>query len=149
MNEKKTAKAIETGEGKAPDGSGSALELRAAAIKEEEARLKGVYAGFELKNEMKDPLFAKLMRAGIDMRSAYEFAHRDELTGKLINEVAQGVRERVLRDIETRGSRPAENGTGGRAAATIREKTPSEWSREERERIGREALKGKKHSINI
>ncbi len=125
----------------------SAIERRAAQMREQEASVKEAYPAFHLEEEMQDPLFVKLMQAGVGMREAYEFVHRDALTGALISEVAEGVRERTRREMRARDERPAENGTSGRAAATLRERTPSEWSREERERIGREALKGKKHKI--
>ena len=127
----------------------SALARRAEETRAQEALLREAYPDFSLAEEMREPLFAKLIQAGVDMRAAYEFCHRDELTGRLINEVAEGVRARTMQKLRTHSVRPAENGTSGRAAATLRERTPSEWSREERERIGREALKGKKHSINL
>lgn len=127
----------------------SELQKRTARLYAQADELKKSYPKFELKTELKSPMFVALLRAGADMRTAYEFVHRDELLGALIGEVAQGVRERVLNDVRSRGARPCENGTGGRAPAIVREPLPSEWSREERERIGREALRGKKHSISL
>lgn len=127
----------------------SDLEARKKMLSEEKEKLMTVYPDFDLKTEMEQPLFVKLVRAGVAMRDAYEFVHRDELTSAMIEEIAQKLYARSLGEKETKTRRPAENGTSGRAAARLREKAPSEWSKEERERIGREALRGKKHSIDI
>ncbi|MDO5112172.1 MAG: hypothetical protein Q4E65_07690, partial [Clostridia bacterium] len=66
----------------------------------------------------------------------------------IVQQIAARVRAQVLRELQRQDARPLENGTTGRAPASIRETLPSEWSREERERIGRAALRGKKHTIS-
>lgn len=150
---------VETAQAEAPR---QMLARRVAALKEQEAAVKAVYPDFSLQREAEDPLFVKLVQGGVDMRAAYEFVHRDELTGALIREVAAAAHARALREKDAgRGAkeaerrearqeaRPAENGTGGRAPVLTRPRKPSEWSRAERERVGREALRGRKQRIQF
>lgn len=98
-------------------------------------------------DEMQNPAFLRLLRAGVDARTAYDVLHWEETLRQVAKQVEKRVRARVLREAQARSARPLENGTSGRAPASLREPLPSEWSREERDRVGRAALKGRKHTI--
>lgn len=121
----------------------SALEARIASV--EARRANG--GETPMPQEAQDPMLTKLLRAGVDARTAYAVLHLEETLREVAARAEKRARARVLRELSARGARPLENGTSGRAPATMREPLPSEWSREERERVGRAALSGKKHVI--
>lgn len=84
----------------------------------------------------------------LEARRKENGALSDAALRDIVERVANRVRTQTLRAVQKNAARPLENGATGRAPATIRETPPSAWSREERERIGRAALRGKKHTID-
>jgi len=100
---------------------------------------QSAYPGFQLQQEMRNPRFSKLLGMGVDVRTAYEAAHREEMLMDAMAYTADHVREMAVRDIQARGMRPAENGESGRGYApypsAVRESTRSQreaWEQEAR-----------------
>lgn len=79
-------------------------------VKESEA-IKELYPDFDFRNELKNnALFGKLLYSGIPLKTAYEVVHKDEILSGAMAYTAQKVREQVVKGIEAKGRRPAENG---------------------------------------
>lgn len=104
---------------------------------------KKIYPGFDLRKECKAPGFVKLLRSGIDVRTAFEVTHQQEILGGAMRHTADEVAKKVLNNVRARGMRPAENGTTGRSAAAEK-KLPDFRTRAGRENIARRVQKGER-----
>ena len=80
----------------------------------EAEQLKGVYAGFNLKAEMQNPDFVKLLGAGIDMRTIYETLHHDEIMSGAMAYTAKTVAKKQADAIRSGQKRPGEVAAQGR-----------------------------------
>lgn len=93
------------------------LRRRIGGWLKESRETSRLYPDFDLRNELKNnALFAQLVMGGAPVRAAYETVHRDEIFGGLMAYTADKVREQVVRDIETKGRRPLENGISSESA---------------------------------
>ncbi len=88
--------------------------------------------------------FLDLLKNGIDVRTAYEVIHKDELLSGAMALTAHTIQEKTVNDIRARGMRPAENGGSGSSAARIVKKDPSTFTRKDREEIARRVLRGER-----
>ena len=82
-------------------------------------QLKKIFPSFDFKNELKDPVFASLLKTGMPLRKAYTAAHSDELLKNAVSGTAKKVAEQTLKNIRANGSRVAENGLHN-GAGTVR-----------------------------
>lgn len=84
---------------------------------EESKSLKELYPEFDLRNELKNnELFAQLLLAGAPLRASFETSHKDEILSGAMNYAATKAREQVVKNIETKGRRPLENGISSESA---------------------------------
>ena len=100
----------------------------------EEARR--VYPGLDLRQELQSRRFADLVLRGVDVRTAYDAAHRDEILQGAMAYAARQAAEKLAR---AKMSRPPENGFEGRSAV-IDKVDPQSLSAEERAEIRRRVL---------
>lgn len=103
--------------------------------------VKQIYPSFDLKTESQNETFLQLLQNGIDVRTAYEVIHRDEIMNAAMANTAQKTREAVVNDIRARGMRPNENGLSSSAAAVTKIDV-SKMTKAEREDIERRSLRG-------
>lgn len=95
----------------------SRLRQRVASWIKESEGLKELYPDFDLRNELRSSqLFSRLVLGGAPVRAAYETVHKDDILGGAMAYTAQKVREQVVKDIETKGRRPVENGISSESA---------------------------------
>lgn len=110
-----------------------------------------VYPGFdlnaELSNQESGQRFQDLLRSGIDVRTAFEVIHKDELISGAMRYTAQQVAAKTAADIRTRGQRPVENGSSKRGAVEVRKSDPRQLTKADREEIARRVLRGEKISF--
>ena len=78
--------------------------------RQESEAVQKIYPSFQLSEESKNPQFVGLLRNGIDIRTAYEVIHKDEIIGGAMQYTAQKVSEQVANNIKAKAARPAENG---------------------------------------
>ena len=78
----------------------------------EAEEIQKTYPDFNWEKEMLDPVFARLVRCGVDGRTAYEVAHRRELLAQAVHYGAQTARQQVSRTLSSGGHRVKENGSG-------------------------------------
>lgn len=106
-------------------------------------QVKQLYPDFDLLTEMNNPMFARLTApgVGIDVRTAYEVVHRDEMRGAEMQFAAQKAAERVANSVRSNSARPVENGLNGQQGASTVKTDPRTLTKadraEIRERVGR------------
>ena len=102
---------------------------------------KQMYAGFDLAGALKNPQFTKLLKADVDMKTAYEVLHgRDHFSQALAYATLQ-MEKSLAQKISAAQSRPVENGIGAGSAAVVKNDV-SQMSRQDRADIIRRVRKG-------
>lgn len=90
-----------------------------------------------------NPKFGELVRRGIDMTTAYEVLHRDELLRQTAAAASQQAEQRTMDKIKANQARPPENGTGGgQSAKPVFD--PRTLTRAQREDIERRVRSGER-----
>ncbi len=122
-----------------------------ARWQQEADTVKQVYGSFDLQNECRNPEtgrnFLRLLQNGIDVRTAYEVVHKDELLSGAIHYAVQATQKRTMDNIRAKGMRPQENGAGGSVATQVVKSDPSKWTDNDLEEVLRRVKEGKK--INL
>ena len=104
---------------------------------------KKVYPSFDLRAEMENPKFVDLLRSNIDVRTAYEVLHKDDIIRGAMQFTAQTVESKIAKKVATNGARPSENGMSSQSAAVVKSDV-SQLSRADREEIIRRVQRGEK-----
>ena len=105
--------------------------------------VKQVYPGFDVHAEMDNPKFVELLRSNIDMRTAFEVLHKDEIIPAAMQYTAQKVQENISRSIASGGNRPVENGANSGSAAVVKSDV-SKLTKADRQEIARRVARGEK-----
>lgn len=123
-------------------------ELLYQKWQEESDACKQVYPNFDLRAEINQPetseRFMSLLKSGVDVRTAYEVVHKDDIIGGAMQLTAQKIQEKTIADIRTRGMRPAENGGAGNSTAVIRKGDPTQFTKRDRDEISRRVMRGER-----
>ena len=107
-------------------------------------QLKSVYPSFDLDTEMRNPKFVDLLRVpSIDVRTAYEVLHKDEIIPAAMQFTAQTVERKLANKIMANGARPSENGNHSQSAAVVKSDV-SQLSKADRQEIARRVARGEK-----
>lgn len=104
---------------------------------------KKVYPGLDLKTEINDPEFLKLLKSNVDVRTAYEVRHKDEIIPAAMQFAAKTVESKLANKIASGVSRPAENGANPGSAAVVKSDV-SQLSKADRQEIIRRVARGEK-----
>ena len=104
---------------------------------------KKVYPTFNLKAEMSNPKFVDLLKSNIDVKTAYEVVHKDEIIPAAMQFTAKTVESKIAKKIAAQGARPAENGMSSQGAAVVKSDV-SQLSRADRDEIRRRVARGEK-----
>ena len=104
---------------------------------------KKVYPSFDLRTEMNNPKFVDLLRSNIDVRTAYEVLHKDEIIPAAMQFTAKTVESKIAKSIASNGARPSENGMSSQSAAVVKSDV-SQLSKEDRAEIIRRVQRGEK-----
>lgn len=110
---------------------------------EQSESLKGIYPGFDLETEVQNPTFVDLLRNNIDVRTAYEVIHKDEIIPAAMQFTAQNVERKISNKIMAQGMRPQENGLSN-MSAVISKSDVAQLSKADREEIARRVARGEK-----
>lgn len=84
-----------------------------------------------------------LLRNGIDVKTAYEVVHKDEIIQGAMAVTARKVRERVIDNIRAYGRRATENGISSQAGIVFKTDINS-LTKAGREEIDRKVARGEK-----
>ena len=121
----------------------NANKLYAAWMEQAEAT-KQVYPSFNLEAEIKgNPKFVDLLKSNIDVRTAYEVIHKDDIISGAMQFTAQQVEKKLANKIMAGGNRPSENGMSSQGAAVVKSDV-SQLSKEDRAEIIRRVQRGEK-----
>lgn len=108
---------------------------------------KSVYPSFDLEKELSaNGEFAKLLNAGINVRTAFEVIHKDEILPAAMQYTAKVTEEQVLAKVQANRVRPRENGMSGQSTAQVKSKV-SELSKADLAEINRRVARGEKISF--
>lgn len=106
-------------------------------------KIKELYPTFDFRAEAANPHFTDLLKRGISVQQAYELLHRDEINAAIAKNAAQTAGEQMKARIQSKGSRPTENGTSSQSAV-ITKSDVHNLSREDRREAARRAMRGEK-----
>ena len=104
---------------------------------------KKVYPSFDMRAEMNNPKFLDLLRSNIDVRTAYEVIHKDEIIPAAMQFTAKTVESKLAKSIAANGARPSENGMSSQSAAVVKSDV-SQLSKADRAEIIRRVQRGEK-----
>ena len=104
---------------------------------------KQVYPSFDLRAEMENPKFVDLLRSNIDVRTAYEVLHKDEIIPAAMQFTAKTVESKLAKSIAANGARPSENGMSSQSAAVVKSDV-SQLTKADRAEIIRRVQRGEK-----
>ena len=104
---------------------------------------KQIYPSFNIETEMANPKFVDLLRSNIDVRTAYEVLHKDDIIRGAMQFTAQTVESKIAKKIASNGARPAENGMNSQSAAVVKSDV-SQLSKADRAEIIRRVQRGEK-----
>ncbi len=113
---------------------------------EQADKTKAVYPSFDLQAEMQNPQFVNLLRSNVDVRTAYEVLHKDEIIPAAMHFTAKTVEQKITNKIIANGARPAENGNASQGATVVKSDV-SQLSKADRQEIIRRVQRGEKISF--
>lgn len=109
----------------------------------EAEELKQIYPNFNVGEELNDDRFVKMLDSGVDMRSAFEVLHRDEIMGGAMKYTAQKAAEKVANSVRANASRATENGLSSNSAS-VNSFDIGKLSRAQMEEYKQRALNGER-----
>lgn len=113
---------------------------------EQADKAKAVYPSFDLRAEMQNPQFVNLLRNNVDVRTAYEVIHKDEIIPAAMQFTAKTVEQKLTNKVIANGARPAENGNSSQGASVTKSDV-SQLTKADRAEIARRVARGEKISF--
>ena len=110
---------------------------------EQAEEAKRYYPNFDLDTEMQNPKFVDLLRSNIDVKTAFQVLHQDEIIPQMMQHTAKTVEQKIANKIRANGARPNENGTSS-SAASITKSDVSSLTKADRAEIARQVAMGKR-----
>lgn len=114
-----------------------------ASWMDQSEQLKKTYPSFDFKAELNNQQFLSLLKSNIDVRTAYEVVHKDEIIPAAMQFTAQEVEKKLVNKMKAGGTRPSENGMSSKSAAVIKSDV-SQLSKEDRAEIIRRVQRGER-----
>ena len=125
-----------------------AAEEAAARWSREADELTAQYPDFDLGAALNDTQFCALLRAGVDVRTAWFALHAQALLEAACVRAGRSAEQRVAEHIRARGLRPAENGLGGGTGIVVRPDV-SRMSRADRAELAARAERGERVKLSL
>ena len=110
---------------------------------EQANQVKTVYPSFDLSTELQNPKFLDLLRANIDVRTAYEVLNNDKIIPAAMQFTAKQVEQKLTNKIVANGARPSENGMSSQSASLTKSDV-SQLTKADRQEIARRVARGEK-----
>ena len=104
---------------------------------------------FDLGAALKDDRFCALLRAGIDVRTAWFALHTQALLETACLRAGRSAEQRVSEHIRARGLRPVENGLGSGGAGIVVRPDVSRMSRADRAELAARAERGERVKLSL
>lgn len=109
-------------------------------------KAKAVYPTFDLATEMQNPQFQQLLRSNVDVRTAYEVLHKDEIIPAAMQFTAKTVEKKIANNIAAGARRPTENGMSSQSAAVVKNDVTN-LTKADRAEVIRRVQRGEKISF--
>lgn len=110
---------------------------------EQEKATQQIYPQFSLEAELTDNQFVRLLRSGVDVKTAYEVLHKDEIIPAAMQYAAKTAERKVVNKIRANGARPVENGVQDQSASLVKQDV-SQLTKADRDEIIRRVERGEK-----
>ena len=114
---------------------------RSASLARSCAQTAKMYPAFNLKEEMQNPRFLRLIDAGLSVRESYEVLHRDTLLQQAVQIASEQTRQQIYQSLAAKRTRAEENGA---SPALVTKRDPAAMSRLQREQIAKRVMRGEK-----
>ena len=109
--------------------------------------VKAVYPSFDLRTEMQNPRFVDLLKVpSVDVRTAYEVMHKDEIIPAAMQFTAKTVEKKLTDKMIANGARPTENGISSQSASVVKSDV-SKLSSADIDEVIRRVARGEKISF--
>ena len=109
-------------------------------------QVKSIYPSFDLQQELDtNPAFLRLTspEVGIDVRTAYEITHKDEIMAGSMQYAVQRTQQQMAQAVQAQGRRPMENGMVSTPPTDVKP-DPSKWTKADRAEVRRRVAAGEK-----
>ena len=110
---------------------------------QEAEQIQQVYPSFSMDAEMQNPQFVDLLRNHIDMRTAYEVIHKDDIIAGAMQFATKTAEQKITNKLMANQSRPVENGMSG-VAASVNRIDVSTMTKQQRDEIRRRIQMGER-----
>lgn len=104
---------------------------------------KALYKDFSLETEIQNPDFTKLIRSGVDVKTAYEVVHKDEIIPAAMQLASQKTAEKISNAVAANKLRPSENGLSASSSA-LTALDPSRLTKAQMDEYKKRAARGEK-----
>lgn len=117
------------------------------ALAEQAEKTKSVYPSFDISNEAENnPQFVMLIEKGVDVQTAYEITHKDDVIAAAMKYAADSTKSKMQSSIIKNSQRPSENGlTSSGAVKTLTD--ISKLTPKEMEELKERARRGEKVTL--
>ena len=109
-------------------------------------KLREKYPDFDLETEAQNKSFASLLRAGVDLKTAYYATHHEDILNSMVQKASEEASLKITDSIRARGTRPNENGLSNRSTAIIKTDV-SKLTPRERAEIAKRVMRGEEISF--
>lgn len=117
-----------------------------AQMIEQEQQAKAIYPNLDLRTELQNENFQRLIRSGIDVKTAFEVIHKDEILPAAMQYAAKTTEQKVVNNIRANGMRPKENGLSSQGASEVKSDV-SQLTKADRDEVVRRVMRGEKISF--
>lgn len=114
-----------------------------ASWMEQSETTKAVYPSFDLKAEAQNPNFVNLLKSGIDVKTAFEVVHKDEILSNGMMYAVQQTEQKVSSTVAANKRRPTEGAMASQVGA-IHKTDPSTFTKADRREIARRVARGER-----
>ena len=109
--------------------------------------LKQLFPDFDIRQELADSRFSGMLLSGVDISSAYQALHAQDILPAAMEYAARTVQARMAESMRTAAYRPGENGLGGSAPALVG-RNVSRMSRQDYNKVCRMVERGERVSFS-
>lgn len=110
---------------------------------QEAETVKQQFPSFDLQQELENPQFQSLLRANVDVATAFQVIHKDEIIPAAMQYTARQVQSKMANSVAANNARPKENGIASGASAIVKTDV-SQLTKADRAEIARRVARGEK-----
>lgn len=108
--------------------------------------LQQLFPDFNIRKELTDARFAGMLLSGVDISSAYQALHAQDILPAAMEYAARTVQARMAESMRTGRNRPGENGLGGSAPVLVG-RNVSRMTRQDYDKVCRMVERGERVSF--